>query len=289
MMRKVAVITDSTACLPADAVRNYGISVVPVELTYQGRVYRDGVDITPTEVYQLLTRDRVMPTTSAPPPGAYLEVFQKVSRIVHDAVVITVASTLSHIYDSACTAVEMAREKRLDLTIKVIDCLTAAGAQGLVVLNTARAAAAGKTMEQVVEAATTSISSVRLIAFLDTMHYLARGGRVPQAVAWAGNLLQIKPIMQIKPGSGQVSLLTKVRTRKKAIEQLLIETRRFVDSRPIHAVVMHSNSPADAEYVRGRLASEFRCSEAIVSDFTPVMGIHTGPGLLGIAFYEERN
>ncbi len=288
-MRKVAVITDSTACLPADAVRKYGIYVVPVELTYQGRVYRDGVDITPTEVYQLLTREKALPTTSAPPPGAYLEVFQKVSRTVHDAVVITAASTLSHIYDSACTAIEMAREKRLNLTIKVIDCLTAAGAQGLVVLNAARAAAAGKNTEQVEKAARTSMSSVRLIAFLDTMHYLARGGRVPQAVAWAGNLLQIKPIMQIKPGSGQASLLTKVRTRKKAIEQLLIETRRFVDSRPIHAVVMHSNSPADAEYVKGRLASEFRCREAIVSDFTPVMGIHTGPGLLGIAFYEECN
>jgi len=289
MMRKVAVVTDSTACLPAGLVKQYGITIVPVELTHQGRVYRDGVDITPTEVYQFLTRDKALPTTSAPPPSAYFEAFQRLSRTAREAIVITVSSTLSHVYDSACTAVEMAKEKRLNLAIKVIDCLTAAGAQGLVVLNAARAAAAGKTMEQVIEAVKTPMSSVHLIAFLDTLHYLARGGRVPQAVAWAGNILKIKPIMQIKPGTGQASLLTKVRTRKKAIEQLLTETRKRVDSRPVHAVIMHSSSPADADYVRQRLTSEFNCTEALVSDFTPVMGIHTGPGLLGVAFYEERN
>lgn len=288
-MRKVAVITDSTACLPADLTSRYGITVVPVELTHRGRVYRDGVDITPTEVYELLAREKTLPTTSAPPPGAYLEAFQRLSRTASEAVVITVSSSFSHTYDSVCAAVEMAREIHLDLTIKAIDCLTAAGAQGLVVLNAARAAAAGKNLEQVIEAIKLSMSSVHLIAFLDTLHYLARGGRVPQAVAWAGNILKIKPIMQIKPGSGQASLLTKVRTRKKAIEQLLAETRRRVDSRPVHAIVMHSSSPADADYVKQRLTTELNCAEALVSDFTPVMGIHTGPGLLGVAFYEERN
>lgn len=288
-MRKVAVITDSTACLPADLVRQYGITVVPVELTHQGRVYRDGVDITPTEVYQLLTSDKSLPTTSAPSPATYLKAFQEVSRTASEAVVITVSSTFSHVYDSACTAVEMARERRLNLKVKVIDCRTAAGAQGLVVLHAARAAATGRPLKEVIEAAETAMSGVGLIAFLDTLNYLARGGRVPQAIAWAGNLLKIKPLMQIKPGTGQASLVTKVRTRKKAIDQLLAETRKRVDSRPIQAIIMHSNCPADADYIKERLTGEFNCTESFVSDFTPVMGIHTGPGLLGIAFYEKRN
>ncbi|MCX8125799.1 MAG: DegV family protein, partial [Dehalococcoidia bacterium] len=208
-MRRVAVVTDSTACLPAELVREYSITVVPVEFTYQGRVYRDGVDITPAEVYQLLARNGSLPTTSAPPPGAYLKAFEQLSHTVREVLVITVSSTFSHTYDSARTAAEMAKEEYPDLTIKVVDCKTAAGAQGLVVLKAARAAAAGKSLEEVAQVARESISAVRLVAFLDTMYYLARGGRVPQVVAWAGNVLKIKPIMQIKPGSGQASLLTK--------------------------------------------------------------------------------
>jgi len=155
------------------------------------------------------------------------------------------------------------------------------------VLAAAKTAAEGKTLDQVIEAARDLMSCVYLVAFLDTLAYLAKGGRVPQAVAWATSLLHIKPVMQIRPAAGQPNLLKRVRSRTAAIEQLMMEAKAKADSRPLHAIVMHSNAAGDAEALRQRLTAEFKCAEAYVSDFTPVMGIHTGPGLLGLAFYAD--
>lgn len=281
----VAIVTDTSACLPKELVERYEIELVPMEFIYDGKVYRDEIDITPAEFYELLAQAKELPTTSAPPPGAYFEVFRKLAQKVKEILVITVSAKLSHTFDSARTAVEMAKEKLTNIAIKVLDCQTAAGAQGFVVLAAAKAAVAGKSLTQVVEASQNLMPKVHLIAFIDTLHYLAEGGRVPQVIAWASSLLKIKPIFELLPlGDGPIPV-DRVRTRPKAIERLVELLKERADGKPIHAIVMHTNVLDEAEKLKERLTSEFNCVEIYVKDFTPVMGVHTGPGLLGIAFY----
>jgi DegV family protein with EDD domain len=134
------------------------------------------------------------------------------------------------------------------------------------------------------------MSRVHLLAFLDTLHYLMKGGRVPKAAAWASSLLQIKPLLQILPLSGEASPVGRVRTKPRAVQRLLdIMQRRVPESAAVHAIVMHANVLQDAERLKQALCSRFRCVEVYIKDFTPVMGVHTGPGVLGVAFYAEES
>lgn len=285
-MRKVAIVTDSIACLPEELVEELGIRVVPINLICGDKVYRDGVDITPSEVYRMLREGDTLPTTSAPPPAAYLEAYCELSQRAESIVCITLAAELTMVYQSAMQAREMAREVLTDTTIEVMDCRTAAGAQGLIALAAARAAAAGKDLEEVSRVVKDMIGRVRMVAMMDTLYYLAKGGRIPKAAAWAGSMLKVKPLLTVSRGTAR--LVTVVRTKRRAVERLLEIMRESVGSKKgVHVMVMHADIPGQAEGLKERITSEFECTEIYVRDFTPVMGIHTGPGLLGIAFHAE--
>lgn len=286
-MDKVAIVTDSAACLPEDVVREYGIEVVPLRFIYAGKVYRDGIDITPDKIYRIFPRAKNLPTTSSPSPGNYYEALEKVAQKHSKVLVITLSSKFSMAFDSAKIAAKITEEKLKNIVVEVVDCGTAAGAQGLVVLAAAKAARVEGSLTKVTEVAKNVMSRVNLIAFLDTLYYLAKGGRVPRVVAWANSLVKIKPIFQIAPLSGEASIMKIVRTRPEAIKQLLELVKEKVEGKSIHAIVMHSQSLAEAENLKERLVSHFLCDEIYISDFTPVMGIHTGPGVLGIAFYTD--
>ena len=286
-MGNVAIITDSTACLPRELAEQYSIEVVSARIFYDGRIYRDEVDISPDEFYNILSQAKELPTTSSPPPGDYLEALEKVARKANGILVITPSAKFSTMFNSAKAAAELAQEKLPKVNVDVLDCGTCAGAQGLVVLAAARAASAGENLVEAAEAAKNIMTKVNLVAFLDTLYYLAKGGQVPKVIAYANSLLRIKPIIQVLPLSGEGSIAKIVRTRAKAEKQLLDMVRKSVKERPIHVVVMHSHNLARGENLKQHLASEFRCSEIYLSDFTPVMGVHTGPGLLGVAFYAE--
>ena len=131
-MRKVAIITDSTACLPKELAEEYGIRVAPIGIVLEGRSYRDEVDITPAEVYALLPQLKKLPMTSPPTPGDFLGMFEKMAQEVGSILCITVSSKLTTLFDMARTAAEMAREAIPQLTVEVLDSRTAAGAEGLV-------------------------------------------------------------------------------------------------------------------------------------------------------------
>jgi DegV family protein with EDD domain len=287
-MSKVAIVTDSTVCLPPHLVQRYGIEIVPMEVIHEGKVYRDGVDISPSEFYKLLAKANKLPTTSAPSSGTYFEVLKKVSSKAKDILVITLSAKFSHAFNSAKAAAEMGKDQLQNTVIEVLDCGTAAGAQGLIVLEAARAAAIDRNLSGVLESARDLMSKVHLIAFIDTLQYLAKGGRVPQVAAWASALLKIKPLFELLPLSGGAIPLGKVRTRGRAIERLVKLLRERTDRKPMHGIVLHTNALAEAENLEKRIASEFNCDEIYVRDFSPVMGVHIGPGLLGIAFYFDE-
>ncbi len=286
-MPEIAIVTDSASCIPDELIRKYGIEVAPMVLISEGTAYRDGIDITTDEFYKRLSSNNNRWSTSAPSPGTYLELFRKLSNKVRNILVITTSLKFSHSFESAVIGVEAAREELNNLKIEVLDSGTAAGGLGLTVLAAARAAERGKTLSDVIASVRNTMAKVNLIAFLDTLQYLARGGRVPQIAALATSLLDIKPIIELLPLSQGIRSLQKVRTRLSAVKKLEEIVKERIKRRPAHCIIMHSNVKGEAYGLKDRIARELDCVEIHVADFTPVMGVHTGPGLLGIAFYIE--
>ena len=285
-MRKVAIVTDTTACVPQEQVDKYDIEVVPVQLIFEDRTYRDGIDISPSEFYALLRQAEKMPTTSASSPNPYLEAYQKASQKAPSILCLTEPSRFSAMFESARVAMEMARNTLRNVVIEVLECTTAAAGQGLVALAAAKAAALGKTLNEVMEVARNTMSRVNLFATLDTLNYLAKSGRVPQAAALVNSLLSIKPIFTLNHSEARTVALP--RTTKSAIKRMLkLMEPEAVKGQPLHVAVMHADAPEQAITLKNRITSQFECTEIFITEFTPVMGVHTGPGLIGVAFYGE--
>jgi DegV family protein with EDD domain len=172
-----------------------------------------------------------------------------------------------------------------EVQVRVIDCGTAAIGQGFVVLEAAKAAAKGASLSEVVRRAEDLIPKVNLFATLDTLEYLHRGGRVPAVAALLTSVLKIKPIIYLK--DGEVGLLEKPRTKARAIKRMIEIMGERVGSRKVHVAVFHTDALKEAERLKSEIEVRFNCEEIFVTEFTPVMGAHTGPGLLGLAFWVE--
>ena len=281
-MQKVVVVTDSSASLPARLARDLGIQVVPIVLALNGDVLRDGIDITPGELYNLLRHARHMPTTSAPSIGDFLRVYASFSETASGIVSIHMSPSLSATLNSAAAASQLVD----DVQIRVLDCQTAAMGQGFVVLEAARAAAEGADLETVVARARAVASRIHLLASIDTLEYLHRGGRIGGAATLVGTVLQIKPILYL--ADGHVDVFAKPRTRSKAISIMLEQLARRADGRRLHVAVLHAATPGEAEALLQRIGEQFDCAELYLTEMTPVIGAHTGPGLLGVAFYADE-
>ena len=281
-MAKIAIVTDSTANLPSELVERYGIHVVPNLLIFGEQTFRDGVDITPQEFYRRLREDKHLPTTSAASVGDFLRVYAKLSREAEAIISIHVPKELSAIFSAA----QMASELIEGIPIHVIDARTAAIGQGLVVLEAARAAAGGQSLAEILHRIEDIIPKVDLLVTLDTLEYLHRGGRVPAVAALVSSVLQIKPIIYVKDGA--TGVLEKPRTRARAVRRMLEIMEERVGSSPVHTAVMHAEALKEAEKLRSEVASRFNCVELFITEFTPVMGAHTGPGVLGVAFWAEE-
>lgn len=283
-MDKVAVITESSSCVPQEVVRKYGIRILPLLLIFEDRAYRDGVDITSREFYELLKTAKKLPTSSSPSPGEYLEAFRELSKQASSIMCITLPPHLGMAFDSATKAKEMALDVLPQVTVTVFPSRSPALAQGFIAQAAARAAASGQYLAQVVQAAQDMMNRVSALAVLDTLYYLAKGGRIPKAAAWAGSLFSIKPILD---ATDDVRLLERCRTRKRALQRLLEIMRQRSQGSPVCVNLMHANVPEDAEELKVEILSQFDCPEFYITDFTPVIGAHTGPGSLGISFYTE--
>ncbi len=267
-------------------VKSLDIEVVPVPLIINEKTYRDGIDITPTEFYAILRKSKKIPTTSASSPTPYLEAFQNARHKAHNVLCLTEPVKFSAMYNSARTAVEMAKTSLHDVNIEVIECTTAAAGQGLVALAAARAASLDKPLEEVKETIADVMSKVNLFATLDTLHYLARSGRVPQAAALVNSILNLKPVFTLNHADPRTVGLP--RTMKSAIEHILkLMDAAVKKGQQLRVAVMHADAIGEANTLKDRITSKFECKEIYITEFTPVMGVHTGPGLVGVAFYGE--
>lgn len=280
-MNRVVVVTDSSVTIPKNLVKELDIRIVPLLLTFRGQTFRDGVDITPGELYRWLRANKHIPTTSAPSVGDFVRVYATAAREASGIVSIHLPLSLSATYETARMASQLVDGPQ----IRIVDSQSVSMAQGFVVVEAARAAAAGADLDAVVARAKEVDAKVCFFAVLETLEYLHRGGRIGGAVALLGSLLQIKPILHLV--GGRVEPLAKPRTRRKAIRYMLQAMAEQVGSRPVHAAILQADAVQEAEALKQRVAEQFDCLELYVTEFTPVMGAHAGPGVLGLAFYVD--
>jgi DegV family protein with EDD domain len=280
-MSPIAVVTDSTATIPEELVQRYNIYVVPLQIIWDKVRYRDGIDIQPEEFYQRLRKSPTLPTTSGAIQGEFLQLFEGLRGKANGIVTIVLSTEFSGAYSSAINAKEMVTQ----IPIEVIDSRLSTTAMGFGVIAAAKVASAGGSMEQVVKAAWDILKKAYIFFALDTLDYLRRGGRVNLPSAVLANLLKVKPILTVR--DGKAVPVARPRTKPKAIECLLRLMQENVTNTPLHVAVMHAGDIREAENLKKEIASRFQCAELLTTGFTPVMGAHTGPNSIGIAFYNE--
>jgi DegV family protein with EDD domain len=285
-MDKVGIVTDSINCLPQKLIEEYDIRIAALNIIFEDRSYRDQVELTTAEFWKLFHQSEKLPTTAAVSIGDYLKIFHELKEITNDILCIVVSSQLSATFESAVQAKKMAEEEMPGINIKLIDSLTASGALGLIVLEAARAAADGKGLQQVADIVHYRISRVHWLGMIETLYYLAKGGRVPRAAAWAGDLLKLKPLLSFS-NNGTVEMIAKVRTKPKAMMRIVdLAKKRVGTEKPLHAIVHYAEAIEEGEQLKSIIESQFNCAEIYLTEHTPVMSTHSGP-MFGFSFYAE--
>jgi DegV family protein with EDD domain len=278
-----AIVTDSNVSLPVSLLEGLPISVVPLEIHHEAQVYKDGIDITPSEFYDLQRVAKILPTTSAPQPGAFAEAFSRAAKTADEIICLTLSSQLSATYSAAITAREAVVGSLANVRIEVIDSLCAGTAQGLVALAAARMANQGATTDALLLNIAHWRSTVRLYGYLQSLYYVWRGGRVPRALMWMGKLLDVKPVLQLS--EGKIGMVARPRTERRAMDRVVALATLAAANERTQIAVMHAAAPEQAGVLAQRLRSELAPDELFITEFTPVIGAHTGPGLVGCSVF----
>jgi DegV family protein with EDD domain len=279
-MSRVAVVTDTTAYLPIGLARANNIHVVSLYVNFGGeRTVRES-DITDYNAfYEELGTADALPTTSQPAVGDFLEVYEPLLAEGLDVISVHISAGLSGTCDAARQAVDTLSRDGRDGRVRVFDSATGAGGIGLVAMAAAGAAQAGFDLEAVAEAAQDARDQLKIWFAIDTLEYLRRGGRIGAASAWIGSTLKIKPILTVE---SEMTPIERVRTSARAFDRMVDYARQRKEAGADGWVVQHIQSPD----VAGRLVDSCRelfGSEPVwVSEVGPVLGVHTGPGLLGV-------
>ena len=282
-MSKVGIVTDSVSCLPAEVIKEYGIRVVPVGLSINGKAYRDQVDITPDEFWKMFPEIKEL-TTGTGPLGDYIEAFQGLAQSTDSIFCTFVSKALSAIPEAAVQAREKFKAENPAVTIEIIDSRTATGAQGFIVLEAARAAQAGKSLAEVVQVAQDMIPRVKWVVAMETLKYLIKGGRAPKT-AYIGEFLQVKPIIGMVNNTGVIENLGKAMGKQKAMAKLPQMMNEYIDtSKPIHVNIHYTDRIEDGEKLRDLVTSQFNCEEVYLTPATPVICGHIGPAV-AVSFY----
>jgi len=279
---KTVVVTDSSAYIPEEALGGLSIPVIPVWLIWGDERFRDGVDIDPPTFYRRLQESEVLPTTSQPSAGECEQFFRQVGAEADTIVGVFLTSKLSGTVASA----QLAKAQLPELDIRIVDSLSVSMGLGFIVMAAARAAAAGKSPNDVVAAAEEMRDKVHLLFVVDTLEYLHRGGRIGGAKWLLGTALSIKPLLHFVDGT--IEPLAQVRTKRKAIARMLeVAEERLGGKRMAEASVVDANSPDEADAVAEQVKERFGIPTVYRTVLSPAIGTHGGPGTVVIAFYAE--
>ena len=279
---KVAIVVDSTAFIPPDLVEKYNLHVIPLIVNWEGEGYRDNIDIKPDEFYTRLKTAKEMPTTSQPSAGEFHDLFSKLAESYESILAIVISNELSGTLASA----KAARDMMPDFPIELVDSRNTAMALGFMVLAAARAVENGADYKEAAEVARSLVDKMRLIFVLDTLEFLHRGGRIGSAQRFIGSMLAVKPLLHVL--DGKVEPLASVRTKRKAVKHMLDVFEEEVKGKSnVRAVVLNTLARGEAEEVAEEVKRRINPVEFFITDLSPVIGTHVGPGAVGVIYYTE--
>jgi DegV family protein with EDD domain len=276
LSRSFAVVTDSTADLPDEWRVRYGIEVVPLKVLFGKETFRDRVDMTSDEFFTRLAASSSLPTTSAPSPGEFAEVYRRLAKDHDGCISIHIGARLSATAEAARVGAESVEGFKVD----VIDSQSVS----MPIAFLCRVAAESTTLEEAATAVEQRVSRCRVLALLDTLRYLEMGGRLNRAQAMIGTMLDVKPLLLVSENA-EIKPVDRVRTRSRAIPRMV---EFFRSEQPVEYVaVMHAQAKEDAERVAADLHQEFPDQEITIGQIGCVLGTHTGPRALGIVYIKR--
>lgn len=276
-MGSIALVTDSTAYLPPEVVAQYGITVVPLYVNFGDDSYRDDIDITPNEFYARLPIVNVMPSTSQPSRGDFAAVYRRLADAGATAILsVHISSLLSGTVSSAL----MACDDVTDVPIHVVDSLSTSMGLGFLVLEAARQAAAGRPAADIARALETVRDRIRILFVVDTLEFLHRGGRIGGAAALLGSMLNLKPLLTLR--DGRIDAVERVRTKRRALNRMLEAMVTEFGRTPVRAAVIQAAARDEAQDFLAQVRAQMDCRETMLTELSPVIGTHTGPGTIGL-------
>ncbi len=280
----VKVVTDSTASIPPEMAEELSIEVVPYYIHMGGKTLRDMVDALPESFCKELAEVKALPKTATPGPGDYLRAFHSLADRHSEIVTIHMTSKGSGAYQAALVAREMFSSERPDVRIEVVDTLQVALSHGWAAIEAARAAMGGASLEDVVATASRIAARGTMLQTADTLKYLYMGGRIGRASHLLGSVLDIKPIIGMQ--DGVITGIARARGRKRAYNRIVeIMRERLGDGRKIKAGFTHCDAYEELMKLRSLVCRRFQCVEEIVTSLPPSLGVHSGPGTVGVSFY----
>ena len=272
MTRNFAVVTDSTADLPDEWRQRYGIEVVPLKVLFGKETFRDRVDMTDEEFFRRLAASSTLPTTSAPSPGEFAEVYKRLAADYQGCISIHIGAQLSATAEAARVGASSVDR----FPVKVVDSETVS----MPIAFLCRIAAECSSLDEAYAAVTERVAKTRVLALLDTLRYLEMGGRLSRAQAMIGTMLDLKPLLLV--ADREIKPVDRVRTRSRAMTRMV---EFFEGEGPVeHVAVMHAQAPEDAQRIAAELRAKSPEREVTVGQIGCVLGTHTGPRALGIVY-----
>jgi len=279
----VKIVTDSLTDITGDLITQLGITVVPLYVRFGEQVYRDRIDITSEDFYRRLVNEAKLPSTTQPTPNDFAEVFQKLAQETDEILVIVVSSKLSGTYQSAIQAKDYLKGK---CRVEVVDSLSVAMGEGLIVISAVNAIKNGASLEQAAEMARRAHNRSHLLAYFDTLKYLAKGGRIGKAKEFMGAMLSVKPMLTVR--DGEMAPLTRVRSMRAGLDYIYSVVTAF-RNKIEGLAVEHTTNPEDADILVERLDAVFPKARILRSIISPVVGTYSGPNAMAVTILEAES
>jgi DegV family protein with EDD domain len=277
----IKIVTDSTAYLPEATIREHDIHVVPLYVHFGEEAFKEGEELSHEEFYARLKEAADLPTTSQPSAGEFHQVFKELVDAGHEIVTLTISAKLSGTWNSAMAAKDMLP----DADISIVDTESTSIGLHLMVSAAIQAIAAGATRQEIVDQIEEIKKRMCVLFVVDTLEYLAKGGRIGNAKAFVGTLLKVKPILALQDGA--IEPVEQVRSKRKALNRMLELVEAHLGSNGYEARVALTSAlvPEEARAFGQGVQARLGCAEPFISDLGPVIGTHTGPGVIGIGAY----
>lgn len=281
----IKIVCDSTAYIPEKLLNKFDITVVSLNILMEDKSYRE-IDIDQEFFYRKLKKSSVLPTSALPNVNEMYEAFKKNVDNGDSVVGIFMSSDMSGTFSSANLVKTMILEKYPEAIIELVDSRSNSMQLGFVTLAAAEAATEGKSLEQVIAAADNVIKKSKFLFVPDTLEYLKKGGRIGGATALLGSILQIRPVLTVL--DGKTSIVDKVRTKKNAVNKMVEILKRDLETKGIEKIIVHNINCEEEGQALAKLLEELLGYVVEIYEIGPVIGLHTGPGAIGIVYYTKE-